>query len=216
MSFYKKWSWWPFKANCVQNSGNNNSVNFWDFLGQTTVGEILDSYFSNSTAEQLWIMGENDEYTERVRYWGAVQSAVQAARSDLKQNCNVWETNHLTDNSWKPGRTDPPVTSPNAWKYWVSSPPGTEPDTAGIAYVTYRTFGIQIDSLWTSAIGSFGIYVTVGKIDCCKKTAEIEIWMYNAMDRESFGRFADHWYFRNSGQARQYMWWNWTEKNDWK
>ena len=42
--------------------------------------------------------------------------------------------------------------------------------------------------------------------------AYINIWMYNEMSRRSFGRFADHWYFRKRSMRSQYMWWNWKER----
>ncbi len=195
----------------------NTQINLYDFLGLTTVGDILDSYFSDSTSERLWIMPEHDEYTRRVRAWSAVQDALKSAKTLLEKNCNTWQTSHMTDPSWQPGPTDPPATDPNAWGIWVNSPAGTDPATAGSAYSIYLISNRQIDALWTSAIGSFGIYVTVDEIDCCKKIcgAKLQIWMYNSMDRDSFGVFADSWFFRKSGQARQYMWWNWKEKHTW-
>jgi hypothetical protein len=193
----------------------NNSIIYYDPMGLTTIGEILDAYFSKSTNERLWIMPEDDEYTQKVREWQPVVAAINVAKKDLEANCTRWEYNHRTHPKWKPGRTDPPVVDPFAWGRWVPSPPGTDPNTAGKAFVLYKTTGRQTDELWTSAIGSFGIYVTYDEIDCCAKTATLSVWMYNAMDRQSFGRFANMWVFRNAGQARQYMWWHWSEEHSW-
>ncbi|RLG26127.1 hypothetical protein DRN85_03865 [Methanosarcinales archaeon] len=182
----------------------------------TEVGDILDAFFSTSTRERIWIMNESDPYTVRVRRWQPVINALEAAKRDLEGDCENWRQNHMTDSSWRPGPTDPPVTDPNAWddpRRWVASPPGTDPTTAGIAYAIYRSTGIQTDALYTSAIGSFGIYVTANNIDCAHSRCRLQIWMYNAMDRTSFGRYAR--YFPGSGMARQYMWWNWVEEHNW-
>jgi hypothetical protein len=74
---------------------------------------------------------------------------------------------------------------------------------------------IQTFELYTCSIGSFGIYATVDSIDCAAKTARMNIWMYNAMDRDSFGQYARHPLFVASGMRRQYMWWNWHELHRW-
>ena len=50
---------------------------------------------------------------------------------------------------------------------------------------------------------------TVSEIDVSKCTATANIWMYNEMSERSFGRFAEHWYFRHRPMASQFMWWNW-------
>jgi hypothetical protein len=179
----------------------------------TEIGDILDAFFSTSRRERIWIMNESDPYTARVRQWQPVINAVEAAKRDLEGNCENWRQNHMTDPSWSPGPTDPPVTDPNAWARWVASPPGTDPQTAGIAFLIYKSTGVQTDELYTSAIGSFGIYVTAEDIDCAHRQCRLRVWMYNAMDRTSFGRYAR--YFPGSGMARQYMWWNWEEEHNW-
>ena len=181
------------------------------------IGSILDAFFSTSKTERLWIMGAGDEYTTKVRAWQPVQNAVEQAKQDLQKNCCDWEKNHVTDPNWQPGRTDPPSVDPNAWNQWVSSPPGTDPETCMAAFKTYLLTGWTTEQLWTAPIGSFGIYVTVDEIDCCERTATLNVWMYNAMDKDSFGRLQNHWYprLRRSGMARQYMWWNWTETHSW-
>lgn len=191
----------------------NQPVNLYDLWGLTTVGEILDAFFSTSPRERLWVMGPSDEYTGRVRNWQPVRSAVEAAKASLARNCDAWKIRHITSPSWTPGRTDPPVTDPNAWDYWVDSPSGTDPTTARNAYLIYLVTGRQTAALWTSAIGSFGVYVTVDSVDCVCMQATMRFWMYNSMDRDSFGRFAH--YFPSSAMARQYMWWNWTEDYNW-
>jgi len=195
----------------------------------TTVGQILDNFFSPFSYERLWVMRESDNYTAIVRRWQPVINAVNQVKAHLEANCTAWSRNHTTDPSWRPGMTDPPVTDPRAHGIWISSPPGTDPGTcrnAFIIYVTSKAAGslpfsvvpvpeIQTFELYTCSIGSFGIYATVDTIDCTAKSARINIWMYNAMDRESFGRFADHPAFSLSGMERQYMWWNWKENHRW-
>ena len=179
----------------------------------TTAGQVLDEFFSGSSSETLWVMPETDSYTRIVRHWQPVINAVNQAKADLQANCANWSTNHRTDPSWTPGKTDPPVTDPNAHDIWVSSPPGTDPFTCGTAFITYHGTGAQSFALYTCSIGSFGIYATVDGIDCTEGAAVMNIWMYNAMDQGSFGSFTGLFPF--SGMERQYMWWNWKETLIW-
>lgn len=188
----------------------------------TSIGQILDNFFSPFSSETLWGMPENDNYTRIVRRWQPVINAVNQAKANLEANCANWSANHMTDSSWTPGMTDPPVTDPNAHGNWVSSPPGTDPETCRNAFIVYVTTKaspltptVQTFELYTCSIGSFGIYATVDSIDCGAKTAQMNIWMYNAMDQGSFGRYASHPLFALSGMERQYMWWNWTETHSW-
>jgi hypothetical protein len=74
---------------------------------------------------------------------------------------------------------------------------------------------IQTWQLYTCAIGSFSLYVTVDTIDCAARTAAMKICMYNPMSRQSFGRFADDAVFAASGMKTQYMWWWWRETYQW-
>jgi hypothetical protein len=55
--------------------------------------------------------------------------------------------------------------------------------------------------------------MTATKIDCDSCTATVEIHVFNAMSRTSFGAFAEG--YPDAGQATQYMWWHWTEEYDW-
>ncbi|NJN47873.1 MAG: hypothetical protein HC808_16910 [Candidatus Competibacteraceae bacterium] len=188
----------------------------------TTIGDILDEFFSPFSSEKLWIMPENDNYTKIVRQWVPVKTAVNFVKANLVANCATWSAKHKTSATWKPGKTDPPKTDPNAFGRWVASPPGTDPQTCKEAFVKYvasKVAGvvapipeIQTRNLYTCSIGSFGIYATVDFVDCAKKAATINIWMYNAMDKQSFGKFADDPVFALCGMKRQYMWWNWKEK----
>ncbi|WP_054032064.1 eCIS core domain-containing protein [Desulfatitalea tepidiphila] len=187
----------------------------------TTIGEILNEFFSPFSSEHLWVMPEGDNYTRIVRRWQPVIDAVNQAKADLEANCAAWSAGHRTDSSWTPGMTDPPVTDPNAHGIWVASPPGTDPQTCKDAFIIYvgshLLLGppVQTFELYTCSIGSFGIYVTVDSIDCATQTADMNIWMYNAMDQGSFGQYASHPAFALSGMERQYMWWNWHESHSW-
>ena len=191
-------------------------------IQRTSVGQVLDEFFSPFSDETLWVMDSSDNYTRIVRTWRPVIDAVNRAKANLEANCANWQANHMTDPSWRPGMTDPPVTDPNAHGIWVASPPGTDPDTCKNAFIIYVTSslisplaGVQTFELYTCSIGSFGIYATADSIDCAAKTARINIWMYNAMDQGSFGKYASHPAFALSGMERQYMWWNWTEPHSW-
>ncbi|MEQ9235349.1 eCIS core domain-containing protein [Coleofasciculus sp. E2-BRE-01] len=208
----------------VQQSGISDSLAQKDVIQRTTIGDVLDEFFAPWSRERLWVMRESDNYTRIVRRWQPVINAVNQAKANLEANCRNWQANHLTDASWTPGMTDPPVTDPNAHRIWVNSPPGTDPETCKNAFIIYVTSKlnpipmspeIQTFELYTCSIGSFGIYATVDSIDCDAQTATMNIWMYNAMDQESFGRFANHPAFALSGMERQYMWWNWSEPHSW-
>jgi hypothetical protein len=195
----------------LYNFVNNACLNRCDFLGLTSIGQILDAFFAYSGGDQSWMMYQYDPYTEIVKNWTPVKQAVEAAKADLKLNCSTWEKSHKTDFDWgAQPHTTPPV--PNAWQDVVLSPPGTDPDTAARAFALYLTTGYQTESLATSAIGSFTLFVTVDEIDCCAKKATLDIWMYNRMSRQSFGRFADWPVFAGCVMANQYMWWNWSEE----
>jgi hypothetical protein len=206
----------------VQQSQMTDKIAQRGMIQCTSIGQILDNFFSPFSSETLWIMPENDSYTRIVRTWQPVIDAVNRAKASLEADCAGWQTRHMTTSSWRPGMTDPPETDPNALGIWVSSPPGTDPNTCRDAFIIYvltkmhpgiptvQTFG-----LYTCSIGSFGIYATVDRIDCMAKTARMNIWMYNAMDRDSFGRYASHPLFAASGMERQYMWWNWSEYHRW-
>lgn len=196
-------------------------------IQRTTVGQVLDEFFSPWSSETLWEMDSSDDYTTIVRAWQPVIDAVSAIKQNIASDCATWESSHWTDSSWQPGMTDPPATDPNAVNEFVPSPPGTDPDTCRNAFILYqgsRAVGIlggglsqpiQTWELYTCSIGSFNIYVTVDMIDCATNTATLNIWMYNAMSQRSFGRFASHPAFRLSGMEKQYMWWNWTETISW-
>jgi hypothetical protein len=189
----------------------------------TTIGDVLDNFFSPLSSEKLWVMPETDNYTKIVRQWFPVKKAVNLVKANLAENCATWQTKHTTTSTWKPGKTDPPRTDPNAFARWVASPPGTDPQTCKTAFIKYvasKAAGIvspvipeiQTRNLYTCSIGSFGIYATLDYIDCSKNAARINIWMYNAMDKQSFGKYAKDPAFALCGMKRQYMWWNWMEK----
>ena len=192
----------------------------------TTIGDILDEFFSPVSRERLWIMPGNDNYTRIVRRWGPVIHSVTRTKNNLRGNCSTWRAGYMTRSIWRPTRTDAP--KPGAYRDFVPSPPGTEPEvcrTAFIIYVSSKAADavhplplpeIQTESLYTCSIGSFNLYTTVDRIDCAAKTATMNFWMYNRMSRQSFGRFADHPVFRLSGMQSQYMWWNWKESVEWK
>lgn len=197
----------------------------------TTVGDILDEFFSPFSSETLWVMPEGDNYTKIVRKWDPVIQSVDRTKFNLSTNCALWQSSRMSQPSWKPTMTDAP--KPGAYRDFVASPPGTDPPTCAKAFVVYVTSkaakrampvpgmpplpipDVQTNSLYTCSIGSFNIYTTVDAIDCGAKTATMNFWMYNAMSRTSFGRFASNPAFALSGMRTQYMWWNWVETVDW-
>ncbi len=194
----------------------------------TTIGDILDEFFSPFSREKLWIMPENDKYTHIVRQWVPVMNAVTRTKNHLQVNCSTWSSNYVTNQAWKPTKTDLP--KPGAYRHFVKSPPGTDPQTCKNAFIIYMTskainstnpmlssldIEIQTRDLHTCSIGSFNLYTTVDQIDCTAKTATMNFWMYNNMSKRSFGQYADHPAFKLSGMESQYMWWNWKESVDW-
>jgi hypothetical protein len=55
----------------------------------------------------------------------------------------------------------------------------------------------------------------VDSIDLKAQKAKMNFWMYNAMSKTSFGKFASHPAFALCGMKTQYMWWNWVENVEW-
>jgi hypothetical protein len=192
-----------------------------------TIGDILDEFFSPFSSQKLWVMPENDDYTQRVRKWNPVIQAVARIKTNLGTFPTTWNAAYKSDASWKPTMTDSP--KPGADREFVPSPPGTDPETCKSAFIVYVTSkaakglipgggilpSVQTDALYTCAIGSFNIYTTVDVIDLPKRTATMNFWMYNAMSKTSFGKFANHAAFSLSGMKTQYMWWNWKENVTW-
>ena len=199
----------------VQQSRMTDKATQRKLIQRTTVGNVLDEFFSPFSDETLWVMPENDKYTRIVRTWQPVINAVSQAKANLQANCANWNANHMTDPSWTPGMTSPPVADPNAHNIDVASPPGTDPDTCRNAFIIYVGTAGQTFELYTCSVGSFDIYATVNSIDCAAQTAQMNIWMYNRMSRTSFGRFASNPLLALSGMESQYMWWNWTESVSW-
>jgi hypothetical protein len=194
-------------------------------LLRTGVGEVLDSFFSPFSTERLWVMGPTDPYTAIVRGWQPVREEMARARVSIETKCSTWASDHTSSAGFTPTMTDPPVWDPRSYVRAVRSPPGTDPDTCKAHFIPYvlskgaawlaRTPPIETRTLSTCAIGSFAIGITVDTIDCAAKTATLNVWMFNAMDRGSFGRYASHPAFRLSRMERQYMWWHWTESHAW-
>ncbi len=103
----------------------------------TTVGDILDEFFSPFSKEKLWVMPERDKYTKIVRDWDPVKKAVKATKSHLAVNCVKWASMHKSKPSWKPTMTDAPKAG--AYRHFVRSPPGTDPQTCKSAFIVYVT-----------------------------------------------------------------------------
>jgi hypothetical protein len=199
-----------------------------------TIGEILDEFFSPLGRERLWVMPETDNYTKIVRSWKPVIDAVAQAKADLAANCATWSGGRQTTPTWRPGMTDPPITDPNALRVFKKSPSGTDPATCMAAFAVYlEAKAIRLMSrlplpmvplplpegqtfqLYTCSIGSFNIFATADRVDCAAGTATMNVWMFNCMSRDSFGRFARLNAFKVSKMANQYMWWNWKEAHRW-
>jgi hypothetical protein len=101
----------------------------------TTVGDILDEFFSPFSKENLWVMPENDNYTKIVLTWQPVIDAVQNIKFRLSASCSVWQANYRTRPNWVPTMTDSP--KPFADREPVFSPPGTDPATCERAFIIY-------------------------------------------------------------------------------
>jgi hypothetical protein len=192
----------------------------------TTIGAVLDEFFSPFSKPNLWVMPESDDYTAIVRTWQPVIDATRQAKQDLAGSCVIWSNNYMTMPQWKPLMSDAPRA--NAYRRLIQSPPGTDPKTCKDAFIVYVTSKaarfsplpvplpeIQTRNLYTCSIGSFTIYATLDSVDCAAKNATVNFWMYNSMSKRSFGRFASHPAFSLSRMATQYMWWNWIESVEW-
>lgn len=191
----------------------------------TTIGAVLDEFFSPFSRQKLWVMPESDNYTVIVRTWQPVIEATDRAKQDLAANCAFWSANYMTNPQWQPVMSD--AAKAGAYRRLVQSPPGTDPDTCRNAFIIYvgskaariAPFPvvpeIETRDLYTCSIGSFNIYATLDAVDGTAKNATVSFWMYNSMSRRSFGRFASHPAFSLSRMATQYMWWNWVEAVDW-
>ncbi|WP_136706197.1 OmpA family protein [Agromyces sp. H66] len=199
---------------------------------RTTVGPILDEYFSPFSSPRVWVMEESDPYTVLVRRWQPVIDGQAWLLTHLEQNTADWAARHRTTPGWRPGMTGhDPAAAMNS----VPSPPGTDPVTCRNAFVPYlageavrraplpipgvppfpRELLPRIETweLHTCAIGSFVLRATLDAIDEAAGTATVNIWMQNEMSRASFGRFADRAVL--SGQETQYMWWHWRVQHRW-
>jgi hypothetical protein len=63
----------------------------------TTIGEVLDEFFSPFSSERLWVMPEVDRYTGIVRRWPPVIDATNRTKGDLAANCAQWSTSYVTN-----------------------------------------------------------------------------------------------------------------------
>lgn len=197
----------------------------------TTIGDVLDEFFSPFSRERLWIMRESDEYTKIVLQWQPVINAVAQIKAEASNQCSSWQTSYRTNPAWQPTKTDTP--KPGAYRKFVPSPPGTDPQTCKDAFIIYVTTkaatttsgivsplfsilpAVQTRNLFTCSIGSFNIYTTADQIDCAAKSATLNFWMYNNMSKHSFGRYASEPVFAACGMKSQYMWWNWIDSIEW-
>lgn len=166
-----------------------------------SVGSILDAAFRfrflSAAQEPLWVMQADDTYTSRVRLWTPVVELMNSVKQHLQKNCREWMSEHRTSPGWRPSASYPPDVDPHAWNdptsgnpeagIWAINPPGTDPQVNAEAYGNYLSSDRTPDTLWTSAIGSFGLYATVDSIDCDLGSAVLNVWMYNNMDQESSG-----------------------------
>ena len=100
-----------------------------------SIGDILDEFFSPFSSEKLWVMPENDDYTNRVRAWDPVIQAVARIKNNVATFCDVWATTYMSDAAWTPGKTDSP--KPGAYRDFSPSPKGTDPETCKSAFIVY-------------------------------------------------------------------------------
>jgi hypothetical protein len=224
-TYFEAVSWLDAESAAWQNS---RIVNVLD-NAMTTIGEILNEFFSPLSSEKMWVMPEDDDYTKLVRKWKPVIESVDRAKLNLNTSCSNWQSQYASRPTWKPTMTDTPKSG--AFRDFVPSPPGTDPGTCKEAFIIYAGSvvakdvilgvpgillpSIQTNNLYTCSIGSFNVYTTIDAIDCSAKTATMNFWMYNSMSKRSFGRFADNPVFVACGMKTQFMWWNWVEYVDW-
>jgi RHS repeat-associated protein len=187
----------------------NSSVNRQDFLGMTQVIEILSAFFF-SKKESLWIMDESDPYTEIIRKWGLVEANVNNILALIASNPVTWQQNHTETPGWKPGPNEDLDARFGGWNDQDGNYE-TSPDVAKTELLKYFTNGTQSDALHIASVGSFRIWATLKQIDLQCRTADVNIWISNTMDKLSFGDAATWPIIKNSPMTTQHMWFHWQE-----
>lgn len=81
----------------VQQAGMTDNAPQRDVIRRTTVGQILNEFFSPFSSPRMWVMEQNDNYTRIVRTWEHVINAVNVIKADLEANCSQWQTSRMTD-----------------------------------------------------------------------------------------------------------------------
>ena len=115
----------------------NNPIQNMDYQGLTTIGHVLDEFFSwFNRYPDLWGMGQNDPYTAIVRNWAPVQANVERLKQAVATDPSDWEQNHITSPSWIPTKSFSPDPK-HGWNSLVRDPPGTDPATARRGFILY-------------------------------------------------------------------------------
>lgn len=180
--------------------------------GRTSVANVLAAFFyPGDVGLGIWVMREADSYTEIIRRWRHVKPLVAQLRQDVIARPEAWKLSHATDRKWKPSPNA--IMSPRAgFRQLVRSPAGTDPMTCKQHLKYFLATGIATETLHTAAIGSFTFFATADLVDPSARLAELDVWTYNKMSSESFGKFARMWPFNELPMPPQHMWWNWKEK----
>ena len=70
----------------------NNPAKHKDYCGLTTIGEVLDEFFSIfNTRPDLWVMPSMDPYTSIVRKWGPVMQNVTDLKRQVAKSPKDWK-----------------------------------------------------------------------------------------------------------------------------
>lgn len=189
-------------------------------------------------------MSEGDGYTKTIRDWFVVKEAIRKIKSDWFDFADElgrtgkfpvdspWD---YTDPMWKPNLSNSRLaetSGKSGHRQFVQSPPGTDPadclrelsiflgalaSSAFSSRSRVLLTNSQTDGLFRGAVGSFTIFTTVDNYDGAAKSATLNFWMFNAMTRSSFGRYANEPLVVRArcGMQSQYMWWNWAESISW-
>lgn len=191
-------------------------------LKMTTMGQILDSFFATTpdVRRHVWVMCDTDAYTGIVQRWLPVGDKVWETKQHIAQHPGEWRSQHMTTAGWRPlppGPLGSEARDPRSYHLWCDSPSGTDSSTCLRNYLLYRGTWrwVETEALHQAAIGSFGLNTTVDSIDLTGRTARMNIWMYNLMNRESLGPYTRNAQDLGCLLEPQYMWWNWHDTVSW-
>ncbi len=189
---------------------SQDAINKYDYLGQTDIGQVLNSYFTSKSlpdpGPQIWFMGPQDNYTQIVRKWAPVKDMFANIKSSVAWDPFFWKYKHNTLGYYLLN-----TIQPRAVRFRADDPAGTGVLSNLVLDLRRSATGFVPEELNTAAIGSFSIFVTVDYVDDRHCKAKLTMTMRNTMSQASFSQSLAKLY-QNYYQHTQYMYWTWKEE----